>query len=126
MPVKVKLGPNGGGVFSSLVRFLLVLMLFCVLVGGATFSYYYFKYQSVVEKRLASGPLFPSVAQIYAAPKEVRVGQHLTISAIAADLRAAGYNSNAELGTFELQGDSILIKAGTAVVSQRGRRNDYD
>jgi penicillin-binding protein 1B len=113
MPVKVKLGSNGGGgFFASLFRLLLVVMLFCTLFGGAIFAYYYFKYQSVVEERLAAGPLFASVAQIYAAPKEVRVGQHLTAGAIAADLRAAGYNTNPQLGTFQLQGDSILIKPG--------------
>ena len=112
MPVKVKLGSNGGGFFSGLFRFLFIVMLFCVLIGGAVFGYYYFKYQSVVEDRLAAGPLFASVAQIYAAPKEVRVGQHLTAGMIAADLRAAGYNTNPQLGTFEVSGDSILIKPG--------------
>jgi penicillin-binding protein 1B len=112
MPVKVKLGSNGGGFFSGLFRFLLVVMLFCVLVGAGIFGYYYLKYQSVVEERLAAGPLFASVAQIYAAPKEVRVGQHLTTSALAEDLRAAGYNANPQLGTFQVSGDSILIKPG--------------
>jgi penicillin-binding protein 1B len=113
MPVKVKIGSKRrGGFFSSLFRFLLVAMLFCILCGAGIFGYYYFKYQTVVEERLAAGPLFASVAQIYAAPKEVRVGQHLTASEIAADLRAAGYNANPQLGTFQLQGDSILIKPG--------------
>jgi penicillin-binding protein 1B len=113
MPVKVKLGSNrGDGFFSGLFRLLLVVMLFCTLCGVGVFAFYYFKYQSVVEERLAAGPLFASVAQIYAAPKEVRVGQHLTATTIAADLRAAGYNSNPQMGTFELRGDSILVKPG--------------
>ena len=67
---------------------------------------------TVVDQRLAAGPLFASVAQIYAAPREVRTGQHLPVASIAADLRAAGYNTNAELGTFQLRADSILIKPG--------------
>lgn len=112
MSVKVKLGSKGGGFFSGLFRLLLVMMLIGVVCGAGIFGYYYFKYQSVVEDRLAAGPMFASVAQIYAAPKEIRVGQHLTAGTIAADLRAAGYNANAQMGTFELQGDAILIKPG--------------
>ena len=112
MPVKVKLGAKRGGFFSGLLRVMLVMMLFGALCGAAVFGYYYYKYQSVVEDRLAAGPMFASVAQIYAAPREVRVGQHLTASAIASDLRAAGYNTNSQIGTFELQGDAILIKPG--------------
>jgi penicillin-binding protein 1B len=112
MPVKVKLGSNGGGFFGGLLRFFIVVFLFCVLLGGAVFGYYYFKYQDVVDQRLAAGPLFASVAQIYAAPKEVRIGQKLSVASIAADLRSAGYNENPQMGTFEERVDQILIKPG--------------
>jgi penicillin-binding protein 1B len=112
MPVKVKLGSRSGGFFSGLVRLVLVGLLFCALCGAAVFGYFYFKYQKVVDDRLAAGPLFASVAQIYAAPTEVRVGQHLTVEAIAADLRTAGYNSNPQLGTYQQRVNSILIKPG--------------
>ncbi len=113
MAVKLKLGPQrGGGFFSGVFRFLLVVALFCVLVGGAIFGYYYFHYQQVVDARLAAGPLFASVSQIYAGPREVRTGQHLSAESIARDLRAAGYNVQPELGTYELRGNSISIKPG--------------
>jgi penicillin-binding protein 1B len=114
MPVKLKLGPNRPqvGFFSSLFRGLLVLFLLALLVGAATFGYFYNKYQQVVDDRLAAGPLFASVAQIYAAPREVRVGQRLTVGEIAADLRAAGYNVNPSLGTFEARQYQILVKPG--------------
>ena len=114
MPVKLKIGPPAQkvGFFASFFRFMLLVVLLCVLVGAGIFAYYYNKYQSVVDERLAAGPLFASVAQIYAAPKEVRTGQHLSVSSIAADLRAAGYNSNTQLGTFEQRSESILIKPG--------------
>ena len=113
MPVKVRIAPaQKVGFFASLLRFCVVVLLFCVLVGAGVFAFYYFKYQSVVDQRLASGPLFASVAQIYAAPKQIRTGQHLTAASIASDLRAAGYNSNPQLGTFDLRSDSILIKPG--------------
>ncbi len=114
MPVKVKLGSSAtkASFLSIAVRAMLALILFCVLVGGVVFAYYYMKYQKVVDERLAAGPLFASVAQIYAAPKEVRTGQKLTIASIAADLRSAGYNMNSQLGTFQEREDSILIKPG--------------
>lgn len=114
MPVKLKLGPNArkGGLFWSAVRLLMILVLFCVLVGAGIFFYYYNEYQHLVDDRLAAGPLFASVAQIYAAPQEVRVGQHLSVPAIANELRSAGYNTNEQLGTFDLRENAILIKPG--------------
>ena len=115
MPVKLKLGPNGrgdGGFFWSLFRLLMILILCGVLVGAGFFFFYYSQYQQLVDERLAAGPLFASVAQIYAAPQEVRVGQRLNASTIAANLRSAGYNTNAGLGTYDLRQGSILIKPG--------------
>ena len=114
MPVKLKLGPNAprSGFFASVFKFLLAVVLFGVLVGVAAFAYYYRMYQQVVDDRLAAGPLFASVAQIYAAPREVRVGQHLAVPAIAADLHSAGYNVNPQMGTYDLRENAILIKPG--------------
>ncbi|ADW68193.1 transglycosylase domain-containing protein [Granulicella tundricola] len=114
MPVKLKIGPNAPkiGFFSHIFRFLVVVVLFVVLIGIAVFAYYYHDYQRIVDERLAAGPLFASVAQIYAAPKEIRPGQHLSAENIAYDLRAAGYNVNQQLGTYDLRGSSIFIKPG--------------
>ncbi len=114
MPVKLKLGPNAprSGFFASVFKFLLAVALFAALVGVAAFAYYYHLYQGVVDDRLAAGPLFASVAQIYAAPREVRVGQHLTITTIANDLHSAGYNVNPQMGTYDLRENAILIKPG--------------
>ncbi len=114
MPVKLKLGPNAprSGFFASVFKFLVMVFLFCVLVGVGAFAYYYHMYQQVVDDRLAAGPLFASVAQIYAAPQEVRVGQHLTIASIANDLHSAGYNVNPQMGTYDLRENAVLIKPG--------------
>ena len=117
MPVKLKYGNTAGtakftGFRNRLLRGALVVALACLVVFAAVFGYFYYKYQKVVDDRLASGPIFANVSQIYAAPREVRNGQKLSASAIAADLRQAGYNSNTQLGTFQLNGDSIFIKPG--------------
>jgi penicillin-binding protein 1B len=118
MPVKVKLAnprspsqrPLGLGY--RFLRGLLILALACLLVGAAIFGFQYFKYEKIVDDRLAAGPIFASVSQVYAAPREVRVGQRLSVAFIAQDLRRAGYNANPQLGSFTLNGDSIQIQPG--------------
>ena len=117
MPVKLKLGSKRsagrrstfGG---SLLRGVLIVGVFCLLLFASIFGYFYFKYQKVVDDRLAAGPLFANVAQIYAGSKEVRTGQKLAASSLAQELRSAGYNSNPQLGTYQLSGDTIQIKPG--------------
>ncbi|HEY5382404.1 MAG TPA: transglycosylase domain-containing protein [Acidobacteriaceae bacterium] len=113
MPVKVKLDRSQQhSVGWKLLRIALVLVLVIAAAGGAVFGYYYHEYKNLVSERLAQGPLFASVAQIYAAPQEVRPGQELTADSIAASLRRAGYNSNPQMGTFRLQGGTIQVKPG--------------
>ncbi len=117
MAVKVKYRssttPQGHGLLRSpIFRGLFLLVVAGVLLCTAVFAFYYHRYQKIVDERLAAGPLFAPVAQIYAAPREVRNGQRLTASEIARDLRDAGYNGNRQLGTYQLDGDSIQIKPG--------------
>jgi penicillin-binding protein 1B len=118
LPVKLKYGSSTQGTAKShdfrnrVLRIVLVAFLACLAVFSAIFGYFYYHYQQVVDDRLAAGPIFASVSQIYAAPREVRNGQKMTASLIAADLRQAGYNGNPQLGTFQLNGDSIFIKPG--------------
>jgi penicillin-binding protein 1B len=95
-----------------LLRALIVATVACGLLFAAIFSVFYVHYSKVVDDRLAAGPIFASVSQIYAAPREVRIGQHLSAAFIAQDLRRAGYNTNPQLGNFQLLGNSIQIKPG--------------
>ncbi len=101
-----------GILHNPLFRAAFLVVVAAVLLFTAVFAFYYHKYQQVVDERLAAGPLFAPVAQIYAAPREVRSGQHLTAAEIARDLRQAGYNGNRQLGTFQLDGETIQIKPG--------------
>src|SRR5271154_4874183 len=119
MPVKLKYGNNArtatgasGILHSRLFRVALVGLFAVFVVGFSVFGYFYYHYKHVVDDRLASGPIFANVSQIYAAPREVRDGQKLSAAAIAADLRQAGYNSNPQLGTFQLNADNIFINPG--------------
>jgi penicillin-binding protein 1B len=118
LPVKLKYGNTPRiagkslGLGPRLLRSFLILLLGGLVVGAAVFGYFYYHYQRVVDDRLAAGPIFASVSQIYAAPKEIRSGQKLTAASIASDLRRVGYNSNSQLGTFQLHADNIFIKPG--------------
>jgi penicillin-binding protein 1B len=112
MPVKVKLGRRQDTLLWKLARLLLVALLAVLGIGALVFAWFAHQYRGDVDARLAHGPLFASMAQVYAAPQEVRPGQRLSAATIAASLRRAGYNSNSELGSFQLRGDSILIKPG--------------
>ncbi len=126
MAVKLRLGNErqvtsyGRGVgahrplWQRALLFFVVIGLAGLLLGALVFGYYYNQYQHVVDERLSSGPLFASTAQIYAAPREVRPGQTLTADDIARDLRQAGYNSNPQLGTYTLNGNTISIRPGPA------------
>jgi penicillin-binding protein 1B len=84
-------------------------------IGGVTFTFYYYKYKSVVDDRLAK-PLFTETARIYAAPFEIRVGEKLTANSVAQQLREAGYSEEghaaSQLGTYALNGDSIAVHPG--------------
>jgi penicillin-binding protein 1B len=118
LPVKLKYGSNARATNQPpdlkfrILRVFSVIVLGALVIGSAVFGYFYFHYQRIVDERLAAGPIFASVSQIYAAAKEVRDGQKLSAASIASDLRQAGYNSNPQLGTFQLNADNIFIKPG--------------
>jgi penicillin-binding protein 1B len=86
--------------------------LVVLVVGG----YYYFKYQSIVDQRL-SQPIFANTAKIFAAPREVRPGQKLSVSLIADELREAGYTADgasqvSPLGTYSQGVQTITVRPG--------------
>lgn len=113
MPVKVKIDkPQQHSIWWKLGRVAVVLLVAVVVAGAIVYAYFSHHYRGLVDERLKQGPLFASVAQIYAAPQEVRPGQQRTASEIAASLRQAGYNVNPEMGTFRQQGDTIQVKPG--------------
>jgi penicillin-binding protein 1B len=118
LAVKLKYGDTARNALKSssfhskLLRVALIAALAVLVIGASVFGYFYYHYQQVVDDRLAAGPIFASVSQIYAAPREVRDGQKLSAAVIATDLRHAGYNANPQLGTFQLNGDNIFIKPG--------------
>ncbi len=101
------------------LRILLSVLAACavvVFVGFSTFLFLYAKYRKVVDVRLQQ-PIFANTAKIYAAPREVRPGQKLTVKWIANELRDAGYTGDdapqsSQLGTFSESVEQITVRPG--------------
>ncbi|MBZ5681942.1 MAG: PBP1A family penicillin-binding protein [Acidobacteriia bacterium] len=94
---------------AALVAFLILAVSFTVL-----FSYFYIKYDRIIERRFRS-PVFSNSAKIYAIPQMVRDGEKIGAREIAASLRRAGYadkDGESQLGSFRLVSDGIEITPG--------------
>ncbi len=95
---------------------LLGVVVIAVLVGFSIFGILYVKYQRVVDDRLKQ-PIFAKTAKIYAAPREVRPGQKLTVHLIGDELRQAGYTPDgapqpSQLGTYSEGVQRITVQPG--------------
>ena len=110
---------GGGGKVRGLPRDPLLraaLLVFLVLAVSFTifFSYFYIKYDRIIEKRFRT-PVFANSAKIYALPRVVRNGEKIEAREIAAQLRDAGYSDKdgqSKLGTFRLLKGGIEITPG--------------
>jgi penicillin-binding protein 1B len=96
---------------ASLAVFAVLLVVFLCCYG-----YFYVKYSKIVDDRLKS-PIFANTAKIFAAPREVRPGQKLTIPLIVRALREAGYSADgasetSQFGTYSENEQTITIRTG--------------
>ncbi len=98
------------------VRVALLGIATVALMFVIVFGYLYVKYQRVVDERLKQ-PIFASTAKVYAAPRQVRIGQKLSVHLIANELSAAGYSADgasqtSELGTYKQGAQTITVRPG--------------
>ncbi len=97
---------------NPLVKLGLVAWVVITLVCLAVFSYYYVKYDRIVEARIR-GPIFSTSAKIYARPPVVAVGDKYSLDDIVSELRRAGYSeSGSKIGTYRKLTSGIEIKPG--------------
>jgi penicillin-binding protein 1B len=99
-----------------LLRIALIAIAAVALAGLSILGFIYFKYQHVVDERLKQ-PIFANTAKIFAAPREVRPGQKLSVRLIANELREAGYSVDgaaqpSQLGTYSQGAGSITVHPG--------------
>jgi penicillin-binding protein 1B len=118
MAVKIKLAKPAWKrpAKSSILLIALAVCASIALVGFIIFSILYFKYQGIVDERLKQ-PIFANTAKIYAAPREVRPGQKLSVRWVANELRDAGYTGDgaaqpSPLGTYSEGVQQIAVHPG--------------
>ncbi len=118
MAVKIKWSrPTGRHPMRTLLlRITLVMVGAVALIGFSIFGYFYIKYQHVVDERLKQ-PIFATTAKIFAAPREVRPGQKLSVKLLANELRDAGYSTDgdtqpSQLGTYSQSAGEVTVHPG--------------
>jgi penicillin-binding protein 1B len=120
MAIKIKI-PRAKGFRGSLrspfVRAGLAAFLILSIVLFGVFSYYYVKYQKIVEARMGGPSIFANTAKIYAQPRDIRIGQKADPREISNYLRHAGYTEVGEqgkskFGVYKVMKDAIEIKPG--------------
>ncbi|MBI2818016.1 MAG: PBP1A family penicillin-binding protein [Acidobacteria bacterium] len=91
-------------------------LLALLLVGGAAvFTFYYVRYSRIIDE-LLNGPVFPHVAQVYAKPEVLRVGEKTTVPEVLAYLRSAGLTGKRDnpKGSYSTLSDGLRIVPGEA------------
>jgi penicillin-binding protein 1B len=106
-------GANGGS-RDPVIRFVLVSFALVAVLFVVFFSYFYVKYDRIIQKRF-KGPVFANAAKIYAAPQTLSVGETADLKQIAAALRHAGYSDKSgesSMGSYHLAASSIEVQPG--------------
>jgi penicillin-binding protein 1B len=118
MALRIRLARRVGKHAAStmILRISLGAIALIAVVGISILGYFYFTYQRVVDERLKQ-PIFENTAKIFAAPREVRPGQKLTVRLIANELREAGYSIDgaspvSQLGTYSEEAQNITVHPG--------------
>ena len=129
MAIKLKIPKGNGGKKGKrgavlprdpVLRAGLIVFLLLAVSSTALFSYFYIKYDHIIEHRFRT-PVFSNSAKIYANPQTLRDGEKIDAKEIAVDLRRAGYSDSAstatkdgqsQLGTFQVGRNEIEITPG--------------
>ena len=121
MAIKVKIpkrtqgakGGRGPVERDPVIRIALAAFVVLAVIITAWFSYYYIKYDRIIEQRF-KGQVFSSSAKIYAIPRTASVGERMEAREIATQLQQAGYSEKGDslIGSYRLLNGGIEIKPG--------------
>jgi penicillin-binding protein 1B len=98
-----------------LTRPIVVLpIIFLVAVSAGVLGYYYFAFSERID-RLLRGEVFTRSAGIYAAPKQLRAGENISVEDLVAQLKRAGYVERAQQaddsrGRYAVSGANVEIE----------------
>lgn len=105
---------RGGLWHDPVLRFGLGAFTVLAVLFVAFFSYYYVKYDRIIEDRF-KGPVFANSAKIYSAPSMLSVGEKADPKEIAAELRHAGYSEKSgesSMGSYRVTASSLEVQPG--------------
>ena len=93
---------------------LIIALVFLTTVTIGVFGYYWFVFSERID-RLLNGEVFTRTAGIYAAPKNLRVGENISVEELVAYLKTAGYVEKAQQaetarGRYNADGSTIVIE----------------
>jgi len=119
LAIKLKIlgGARSGKGFipaDPVVRAALILFLVSALAVGGAFTYYYVKFDRIIDERF-KGQVFSNSARVYAIPETVRIGQKIDVKEVAAQLRHAGYSERSgqsPMGSYRLVSDGMEVSPG--------------
>ena len=124
MAVKLRISKNSV-VFRILKnpwgRVFIVTFLLLGMTAAGAFSYYYFQYSRLIEAQLRAG-VFSNATLLYAAPRQVNVGEEITGDEIAAYLRHCGYSAsnNSRMGWYHVRPDAVEVNPGPDAYDPEG------
>ncbi len=106
--------PRGSGltrlILSPAGRIFIIVFSLFVIAGLGTFTFFYARYAHVIDEKLRAG-VFANSAKIFAAPESVSVGDTMSPSVIATDLRRSGYTESPSnpVGYYKIHSNYIEI-----------------
>jgi penicillin-binding protein 1B len=121
LPVKLRRSLFARFLLSPFGKVTVLGVAMAATLGVGVFTFYYVKYARLIEEKLRDGP-FANTSTIYAAPRQVNVGDLADGEEMAAYLRRSGYTeSNASrAGWYRVRPDAIEINPGPDAYDPEG------
>src|ERR1022692_3816516 len=116
MSVKLRISKNSAAfriLKSAWGRAFVIAFLLVGLTAAGVFSYFYFHYSRLTDAELRAG-VFLNATLLYAAPRQVNLGQEITREGIEAYLKRSGYSSQNtnRMGWYLVRPDGVEINPG--------------
>ena len=82
-----------------------------------TLTYFWFEFSDRIDQKLLGGEVYTASAGIYSAPKTLKTGEEISITALVEYLRTAGYierngQADASRSRYSVEGDAVGIEPG--------------